>query len=122
MTSYPKFPLQPGHDGRSATVERDRWIRDLLEAFLFTNPGERINRPEFGSGLIAMVFRGNHAALSDALDANVRASIEQYFSHLLDLEELKIEQHDALLEIEVVYRTRPDNIRHQVRFKQEVSA
>ena len=122
MQRFPKFPLQTAPDGRTATVERDRWIRDLLEAFLFTNPGERLNRPEFGSGLLAMIFAGNHATIAGALDASLRAAIEQHFSHLIDLEDLTILQQESLLEIEVQYRTRPDGVRKKEVFRQEITS
>ena len=89
---------------------------------MFTNPGERVNHPEFGSGLLAMVFAGNHPAISDTLDAAVRAAVEQFFSRLIDLEDLKIQQTDALLQVEIQYRTRPDGVRQRATFRQEVSS
>ena len=33
------------------TTDPDRHLRDKLLAILFTSPGERVNRPTFGSGL-----------------------------------------------------------------------
>lgn len=45
------YPFRFDGGGRTATADDDRHIRDLIEGVLFTNPGERVNRPDFGSGL-----------------------------------------------------------------------
>ncbi len=53
------YPFHFDGRGRTATADDDRHIRDLIEAVLFTNPGERVNRPEFGSGLGQLIFAPN---------------------------------------------------------------
>ena len=37
-------------------TDHDDHLRDLIEQVLFTSPGERVMRPDFGSGLLALVF------------------------------------------------------------------
>jgi len=46
------FPFRFDARGRTAETGADDHIRDLIEEFLFTNPGERVNRPDFGSGSV----------------------------------------------------------------------
>ena len=53
------FPFHSDSRGRTATTDDDDHIRDMIEQFLFTNPGERVNRPDFGSGLLQLVFAPN---------------------------------------------------------------
>src|SRR5271165_734476 len=53
------FPFRIDGRGRTALVDDNSHIRDLIEQLLFTNPGERVNRPTFGSGLLALVFQPN---------------------------------------------------------------
>ena len=50
------FPFQLAPDGRTASVDYEEHVRDLIEQVLFTSPGERVNRPTFGSGLMQAVF------------------------------------------------------------------
>ena len=49
------FPFHFDSRGRTAATSDDDHIRDMIEELLFTNPGERVNRPDFGSGLLQMV-------------------------------------------------------------------
>ena len=59
MTGDLDFPYHFDGRGRTATTGRDDHIRDLIEQVLFTAPGERVMRPDFGSGLLALVFEPN---------------------------------------------------------------
>ena len=53
------FPFHFDARGRTATPPTTDHIRDMIEQLLFTAPGERVNRPDFGSGLLQMVFAPN---------------------------------------------------------------
>ena len=57
------FPYHFDSHGRTAAIDYDAHIRDLIEQVLFTAPGERVNRPDFGSGLLRLVF-GSHEGRS----------------------------------------------------------
>ena len=46
-----------------AATSDDDHIRDLIEQVLFTSPGERVMRPDFGAGLLALVFEPNSVEL-----------------------------------------------------------
>jgi phage baseplate assembly protein W len=58
------FPYRFDGHGRTATAQRDQHLRNLIEQVLFTSPGERVMRPDFGSGLLALVFEPNGSALA----------------------------------------------------------
>ena len=60
------FPLHFDDRGRTAATDDDEHVRDLIEQVLFTAPGERVNRPTFGSGLLQLVFAPNSDALAAA--------------------------------------------------------
>ena len=47
---YLDFPLTIGHEGRAATTARDDHVRDMIKLVLFTEPGERVNRPTSAAG------------------------------------------------------------------------
>ena len=58
------FPFHFDNRGRVATTGNEDHIRDMIELLLFTNPGERVNRPTFGSGLMQLVFAPNSDGLA----------------------------------------------------------
>ena len=62
-------------DGRGRTAEPpdlNTHITELIEQLLFTNPGERVNRNNFGSGLLQSVFAPNSAELAAAMLEELR--------------------------------------------------
>ena len=71
------FPFQVDGRGRTAATDDQDHIRDMIEQLLFTNPGERVNRPDFGSGLLQMVFQPNSTELAAALQFTLQASLQQ---------------------------------------------
>ena len=83
-TAMLRSPLQ-GYESAGG----DRHLRDLLEQLLFTSPGERVMRPDFGSGLERLVFEPSGAALAVALQAQMQAVILQYLGDRLELEALE---------------------------------
>ena len=50
------YPLRVDAHGATARTDRAGYLRDLIEQVLFTAPGERVNRPDFGAGVGQLVF------------------------------------------------------------------
>jgi phage baseplate assembly protein W len=75
----------------------------MLEQLLFTNAGERVNRPEFGSGLMQLIFAPNSPELAAALQFTMRAAIQQYLGDVLDLLLLDVTSEDSTLRITIKY-------------------
>ena len=67
------FPFHFDGRGRTALTTDDDHIRDMIEQFLFTNPGERVNRPDFGAGLLRLIFAPNSPELAAALKVTIQA-------------------------------------------------
>ena len=67
------FPFHFDGRGRTALTTDDDHIRDMIEQFLFTNPGERANRPDFGAGLLRLIFAPNSPELAAALKVTIQA-------------------------------------------------
>jgi len=101
-----EFPLQFDSRGRTATTDDADHIRDLIEQLLFTNPGERVNRPDFGCGLLGMVFAPNSPELATALQFTIQASLQRWLSDLVEIQALQVTSDDAALRIVVQYRVR----------------
>lgn len=61
-TAFMSFPLRVGSAGAD-TSRRAAHVREQIEQVLFTGPGERVFRPEFGAGMSSLVFEPNREAL-----------------------------------------------------------
>jgi uncharacterized protein len=100
------FPFHFDDRGRTAATDDDDHIRDMIEQLLFTNPGERVNRPDFGSGLLQMVFAPNSPELASALQFTMQAALQRYLGDLIDLQSLEVNAEDARLNVVVKYIVR----------------
>jgi phage baseplate assembly protein W len=101
-----EYPFQFDGRGRTASTTDDDHIRDMLEQLLFTSPGERVNRPDFGSGLLQMVFAPNSAELASALQYTTQAAIQRYLGDVIQLQQLQVTAQDATLTVVVSYIVR----------------
>jgi len=100
------FPYHFEGRGRTAATDDDDHIRDMIEQLLFTNPGERVNRPDFGSGLLQMVFAPNSPELAAALQFTAQAALQRYLGDVIDLQSLEVTAQDASLNVVVKYVVR----------------
>lgn len=112
------FPFVPAPSGRSATVEygSDAHVRQMLELLILTMVGERVMRPDLGSGVRQMVFGAGEGPVALALAATLQATITQHLGHLLSLIDLQVEYLDAeaALDILVSYEVLASRSRAQL--------
>ncbi len=97
------YPFHFDGRGRTAVTDYEDHIRDMIEQFLFTNPGERVNRPDFGSGLLQMVFAPNSPELAAALQLTIQAGLQRWLGDLIEVQSAVAESQDATLRVEVQY-------------------
>jgi phage baseplate assembly protein W len=97
------FPFHFDGRGRTASTTDDDHIRDMIEQLLFTSPGERVNRPDFGSGLLQMVFAPNSTELAAALQFTTQAALQRELGDLIDLQTLEVTTEDSTLRVVVKY-------------------
>src|SRR5713226_4862143 len=100
------FPYHFDGRGRTAATDDDDHIRDMIEQLLFTSPGERVNRPDFGSGLLQMVFAPNSPELAAALQFTMQAALQKYLGDLIDVRSLDVTAQDSTLSVVVKYVVR----------------
>lgn len=112
------LPFRPDARGRSAGVPDDAWVRDLIEQVLFTAPGERVNRPDFGSGILQLVFAPNSGTLAAALQVSVQASLQRWLGDLIDVEAVAVTAEEERLEITIRYALRRTQERGTATFTQ----
>src|SRR5438105_12990312 len=103
------FRFHFGADGRTAETGDDDHIRDMIEELLFTNHGERVNRPDFGSGLLQMVFAPNSPEVATALQFSLQADLQRWLGDLIELQALEVTSIDSTLLISIQYLVRRSN-------------
>jgi phage baseplate assembly protein W len=100
------YPLHFDARGRTAATDDDDHIRDMIEQLLLTNPGERVNRPDFGSGLLDLVFAPNSAEVAAALEFSMRAAVQQWLGDVIEVSSLEVRSEDSTLRIALEYVVR----------------
>jgi uncharacterized protein len=99
-------PFHFDRRGRTASTGREDYIRDLIELVLFTAPGERANRPTFGSGVRQLVFAPNSEALAAATQVALQGALQQWLGDLIEAQGVEVMSDDATLTIDVRYLVR----------------
>jgi uncharacterized protein len=118
MTQF-DFPFHFDNTGRTATTDHEPHIRNLIEQVLFTSPGERVNRPDFGSGLLQLVFAPNSEQLAGAVQFTVQSSLQQWLGDLIQVDSVQVQSVDAALRIRVDYIIRSSQTRGTAEFTRE---
>lgn len=98
------FPFRLDNRGRSVTSDYESHIREMIEQVLFTMPGERVNRPDFGSGLLQLMFSPASEELVAATQFLVQSSLQQWLGDLISVEEVAVEGQDSILTVSVRYQ------------------
>ncbi len=97
------YPYQFNNVGRTADSTTEDHIRDLIEQVLFTAPGERVNRPTFGSGLMQLIFAPINDALAATVQMSVQGSLQQWLGDLIRVEDVQVQSDDSTIRIQVQY-------------------
>ena len=112
------FPFHIDGCGRMATTDDDDHIRDMIWQFLFTNAGERVNRPDFGSGLLQMVFAPKSPELATALQHTIQAGLQRWLADLIEVRGLEVRSEDETLQVMVQYIVRRSGAQRTETFAQ----
>ncbi len=108
MASRLDFPFRIAGEGRPATAGADEYVRDLIFLVLFTSPGERVNRPDFGCGLRQRLFAPNDPAAEAATRFLVQGALQRWLSEVIEVRRVVISHREERLEVEVRYRRLTD--------------
>src|SRR5262249_12894644 len=114
------FPLHFDNRGRSAATDDDDHIRDMIEQFLFTNTGERVNRPDFGTGLLQMVFAPNSPKIASALQLTIQAGLQRWLGDVILVQKVEVSSEDSTLRVLVQYVVKGTNETQRAAFTQNV--
>jgi uncharacterized protein len=92
--------------GRSATANTEERVRQLIEQVLFTTPGERVNRPTFGSDLDRLVFAPNGDSAVSVTQLTVQSALTQWLADLVIVQAIDVVNDDTALRVTVQYMLR----------------
>lgn len=112
------FGYQIDRRGRTASASDSDHLNDMIEQVLFTSPGERVNRPDFGSGLLQMTFEPNSPQLASGLQFTVQGALQHWLGDLISVQSVQITQDDSQLQVTVVYTVRASQDQRIAQFAQ----
>lgn len=97
------FPFAVDGRGRTARAGYDRHVRDMIELVLFTRPGERVMRPDFGCGLTDLVFAPNSPELAASVQISVQAALQRWLGDVIEVTGVEVTSEDGTLRIRLSY-------------------
>ena len=114
------FPFSVTRAGRTRTCDRTAHLHQLIELVLFTAPGERVMRPEFGSGVQELVFSAAGTSATHATQALVEASLQHALRDVIDLKAVEVRFDEPKLLINVSFVDRLTDLESIVRLEREL--
>jgi uncharacterized protein len=115
------FPFHFDNLGRTSTTSDDDHIRDMIEQFLFTNTGERVNRPDFGSGLLQLIFAPNSQELAATVQFTVQADLQRWLGDVIEVQGLEVTSEESTLRVDLKYLVRRTQEIRVANFERSVS-
>lgn len=114
-----EYPFRIDGRGRTAEASEVTHIRQMIEQILFTSPGERVNRPEFGTGLLRLLFAPNSPELGAATEFMVQGALQQWLGEVIQVVAVNVESQESTLRVLVRYRVRRTQEEQVARFVRE---
>jgi phage baseplate assembly protein W len=114
-----KFPVAVNPvTGRIAMSEFEEDIKESIRIILFTAPGERVMRPDFGCGIHDLVFSSMSRITIGLFESRIREAITKWEPRV-EITKLDISTRDAdrgKLEIDLTYLVRDTNTEFNLVF------
>jgi phage baseplate assembly protein W len=105
--TYDAFKVPAAIDRGLSELQREdsysKHVEQLIRQVIFTNPGERINRPTFGSGIRQMLFAPNHAASASMTQVAIRQALTKWVGSHITVENVKTENNEEILNVHIQY-------------------
>lgn len=105
-TTEVAFPFQITPHGRVASAGWRAHVEQMIEQVLFTAPGERVNRPDFGCGVMELVFAAESHALVTATQFLVQGSLQRWLGDVISVGAVVVQADDSALTVTVQYTLR----------------
>jgi phage baseplate assembly protein W len=99
---YP-FAIDAGLGRLAQETDYAAHVEQLILQVLFTNPGERVNRPDFGCGLRRMVFAPNSDVTASLTQVTIYEALERWLGTLIDVQNIGVQAVEEVLEVRISY-------------------
>lgn len=108
MVQHPKsvevgFPFRLDSYGRIFDPDYDQHVEQMIELVLFTAPGERVNRPDFGCGLLQLIFGPDTEAVAAATSYLVQGALQKWLGDVITVRGVEIKPKDTTLSVKISY-------------------
>lgn len=113
-------PFSIAGTGRTASATGAEHVRQEIETLLFTRPGERVMRPDLGSGLLQLVFAPSSDELATATQYLAQGALQRWLGALAQVDAVTATSTDAVLTVTVRYRLPGDPAPQSATFTQAV--
>jgi uncharacterized protein len=115
---YLDYPYGVSSTGAPGTTNPDGHFRDLILQVLFTNPGERVNLPEFGAGVQRLVFAPNSDTLRTSAQFLISNSLQRWLGDRIDISQVSLTSQpgqEETVTIEIIYVVKSTQQRQSVQ-------
>lgn len=97
------YPLSITDEGLIATTGYSQHIEQLIEQILFTMPGERVNLPDFGTGITQLIFNPGNAEMVSATQFLIQGALQQWLGNLIQVQAVQVVAEDSTLNVTIQY-------------------
>jgi len=104
------FPYRFDGRGRTQEASLQDYITQLVEQVLFTSPGERVNLPDFGSGLLQLPFAPNSVEMAAATQFSVQAALQKWLGSYVKVQSVAASAQEGTLTVTVTYTPLNTNV------------
>lgn len=111
------FPFAVGSGGRITATGGDEVVRGKIIQVLFTAPGERVNKPEFGCGLLNLVFEPNDIVLAAATEFTIGQALSRWLKDEIIVNTVDMDAEGEMAVVQIAYTRREDLVRQAVRIQ-----
>ena len=81
-------------------------VQQLLRQVLLTDPGEHVNRPDFGCGIRRMLFAPNDPAAAALARVVIVEALQRWLAPVIDVDDVLVRAADEVVEITIAYTLR----------------
>ena len=92
--------------GRGRLAEEENYaahVEQMMLQVLFTAPGERINRPDFGCGVKRLVFAPNSEVSAALAQVTIFQALNKWLGTAITVNDVKALAIDSRMEIQIAY-------------------
>lgn len=112
------FPFAVSTGGNITVTGGDEALRGKIIQVLFTAPGERIHKPEFGCGIFNLVFEpSDELVLAAAMEFTIAQALARWLRDDLVVEAVEVDAEGEMVTVQIVYRRKQDLARNAVRIQ-----